>query len=384
MERTAAPVLLLATNAALAYTATRCLQDAGRPFRMLSHGRYVSARASRWCRGDTRFAPEALAGPGLADLVAGELQRHELAAVVPAGIAATLYLSRHKDALPPGTVFPVADHATLTTLNDKWAFHQLALRLGLPQPATFLLDSVDALDAVDLPGRVVAKPLAAEASQGVVVLDDVAALRRHVTAAAASDRLPLLVQDFVPGVDQGASALVDAGRIVAQRVQRGVAGQTLDYLDEPDIADVLRRIVEGTRFTGVLNVDFRRDSRDGSVVATEVNPRLFFTAHMMAWSGANLLALGLDLLERPDLPGDPSLVATRVLSPHEGTRAWLRRRPLNAPSRAMLRAEARDPLASAVRRAENALVHRWPAAGAWLVDEPPPLWAGSWDTPASA
>lgn len=96
------PVLVLATTASLAYSTARCLQDVGRPFRLLSRGRYGAARTSRWCSGGERFAQSGLDDDALACQVMEALKAHELVCVVPAGIDATLYLARHRELFAQG------------------------------------------------------------------------------------------------------------------------------------------------------------------------------------------------------------------------------------------------------------------------------------------
>ena len=369
---------MLATNAPLSYTATRCLQDAGRRFWLLGRGRYPAARASRWCLGQDRFAPEALADDGLARRIAAELEGRRLAAVIPVGIEATFYLAEHRTQLPEDKLFPLPEHALLSLLNDKWRFAELLDTLGLKQPQTHLVQAVQDLDSLPMRPPVVVKPLAAEGGQGVLVARDADALRQHVLDSAATGRLPLLVQEFVPGLDQGASALVDHGRVVACVVQRGTAGRSLEYVAEPDIAAVMTALCQATGYHGLLNLDFRRDERDGSLALLEANPRLFFTAHMATWSGTNLLNLGVRLIEEDCVPSDPVLPHTTVLNSVDGFRRILHYREMSDASQRMVRAELSDPVSSAVRRVEDYLTHKSPRLAARILDEPLTTWQGSW------
>lgn len=373
-------MLVVATNAALAFSTARCLQADDRPFHLLGRGRYLPAGSSRWCLGSGRFDAAGLADETVALQVRAMLREKHLACAIPAGIEATLYLAQHQHLFAPDELFPLASRELLDTLNDKWRFHQLLTSLGVRRPETFLVEHQDDLGMISAPPPYVVKPLSAEASQGVTIEPTLEALALRVADAASMGRLPLLVQEYIPGIEDGASALADHGTVLGCRVHRGQPGQSLVFLEDEAIIDVVERLVEATGFHGVLDLDFRRDARDGSVWTIECNPRLFFTVHMAAATGMNHVARGVALAAGHPGDADRSLVGTTVLNASDCLRAKLRRTPMSDASRNVLRAERADPLASVLRMVENVLLDRAPRLAARLIDEPAPVWSGTWNS----
>lgn len=351
-------VLLLASNPGLALAASRCLWDAGMTFQLVATGRYPSVRSMSNCVGSAVIDAGSLRTDD-PDLVASLRRAVEISprtVIVPAGLPATFFLSRNLDALPSRNVFPVSPYDVLTELDDKWRFGQLLGRLMQPHPETVLVSSVDEARAIPVEGKVVLKPLAAEGSLGVRIIESSDELVSAVAAIESAGLMPVLVQEFVPGDDMGVNVIADHGEVLGTRVQKFEADGRLSFLDRPDAVEIATSVVKETGAHGVFNFDLRRDAATDRLLMTECNPRIYATSHKSAYSGMNPVALGVELARSGRigvLPAEP----TEVLPPLRALRQVLRRRSdeVNPASMRGMRAEVGNPMSSALRLAEMKL-----------------------------
>jgi glutathione synthase/RimK-type ligase-like ATP-grasp enzyme len=119
--------------------------------------------------------------------------------------------------------FPTSSNEVLHLLHDKWQFHQLLKAHGLPAPRTILLQAkrdVFGQDVYSLQFPVVVKTLGMQAGEGVIRANHIHELANHVYGNHLLNSLPLLVQEFVPGLDAGFSLLAINGRIVTSLAQQ--------------------------------------------------------------------------------------------------------------------------------------------------------------------
>lgn len=122
---------------------------------------------------------------------------------------------------------------SLFFLNEKWA----PAELGPLFPRSLVSASVDRLAAfVSATGKCVLKPLYLAQSKGVEVLDartfSVGTVRDRVRLATEGERLPVIVQEFLPGIANGETRLwfVD-GKLLASVKKLPRAGETVIDMD---------------------------------------------------------------------------------------------------------------------------------------------------------
>lgn len=114
--------------------------------------------------------------------------------------------------------------------RDKSVLRAALHRQGVPQPRFAVVDrgGNDAREAVRAVGGlpVVCKPLHLSASQGVIRVDDAASLAEtleRVRRIACDENAPVLVEQYVPGVEVAVEALLHDGR-----------AEVLAVFDKPD------------------------------------------------------------------------------------------------------------------------------------------------------
>jgi D-aspartate ligase len=215
-----------------------------------------------------------------------------------------------------GRVYRVASSpwATTRVAYDKRETYERAARLGLAQPWTaFPADRADVahLDctfpAIIKPCiKPVANSLTAAKAWRVEDREDL--LRKYDAATALMDPGLLMVQELIPG--RGAhqlsfAALCRDGEIVAKVGARrlrqrpmdlGVASTYVETAHEPEAEAAARRLLSDLRFTGIVEVEFKRDPRDDIPKLLDINARIWGWHTLCERAGVNFPALWCDLL----------------------------------------------------------------------------------------
>ena len=213
------------------------------------------------------------------------------AVLIPCTDDAVLALSRVRDRLPPSLLHALPAADLVAALLDKERFHRLASENGLPVPRTLAVTrAVDArLAARELGFPCVLKPTlktrawSEAAGASVSVVRDAGDLERLLVAIDGLDQ-PFLLQEWVPGADTdmySRHAYVDRdGRTLLSCVARklrqwppGAGVTTLAVeIDAPEIEEPCARLLAGVGYSGLCELELKRDSASGRVVLIEANP----------------------------------------------------------------------------------------------------------------
>jgi D-aspartate ligase len=269
------------------------------PLPTLSHyvGRNLSWPGPDWS-GATAY---------LADLAA----RHRLEGWVlfAGGDAEVQFIAQNHNAL--GAVF------TLTTppwdvarfAIDKRAMNARAAALGLPHPQSRYPRSRDDLANLDLRFPVVLKPATCEGRSAFVNVkawraDDLRGLLARydkVEAIAGADRL--MVQELIPGDGRAQFSYaavwghgVPVGALVARRARQypvdfGFTSTFVETIDQPDVADAACRFLTSLDYSGLVEIEFKHDARDGAYKILDVNARTWTWIALGAAAGVDFAAL---------------------------------------------------------------------------------------------
>jgi predicted ATP-grasp superfamily ATP-dependent carboligase len=271
----------------------RSLGRAGIPVVVLTHDDQLLAVFSRYVRhrwvwpgGDeadrVRFLLDLATREGLKDW-----------ALLPTDDEAVTLVSRHHEVL--------AGHFRLTTppwdqlrwAVDKRLLHQLALRLGVDQPWTYLPWSRAELLGLDCPYPIIVKPARRERFNRLTAdkawrADDCRTLlERFDDACGLADPSDLLIQELIPGGSESQfsySALCVDGRPVATVLARrtrqfpmdfGRASTYVETVDEEALIEPSVHVLQALKFTGLVEIEYKRDPRDGRYKVLDVNPRVW-------------------------------------------------------------------------------------------------------------
>jgi predicted ATP-grasp superfamily ATP-dependent carboligase len=248
--------------------------------------------ASRYCSGKLDL-PNPIGDPGRhADCVRALVEDRGFATVLPADDYAVYALARSKDESEWPVSLPVPELASYMRSQDKFSAWRTALNIGLAAPKTMLADSVEmlreALAALTPP--YVVKLNRGNGSVGLLISDDVARIVENFhsypdVADDVFDFKRVLVQEYIPGETHDVGLLFNQGEPRAAFTSRriltypSVAGGGIynETTDRPDLREQAIAMLRELRWHGPAAVEFRVDSRDGSVKFIEVNGRLWGT-----------------------------------------------------------------------------------------------------------
>jgi D-aspartate ligase len=175
--------------------------------------------------------------------------------------------------------------------QDKRRLYALAEELGVPAPRTWCPATAGELTSSNLPFPVAIKPansalLQAVARRKAFVVRDVKELLatyRTVMRLVGSDGL--LVQEFIPGDgawqfsvgafcrDGDCLVALTARRRRQHPVDFGLSSSFVESVEVPELVPLARTLIGRMRLSGMVEVEFKRDPRDGQFKLLDVNPR---------------------------------------------------------------------------------------------------------------
>ena len=298
-------VLLGGTHSSLAIA--RSLKRTGVPVWFVTdaspltgYSRYVRS-AWRWTGANDETAVEVLL-----DLARScGLERPVL---VAAGDAEVRFAAQHFDRLNTAFRMMLQPWEALRWSADKTLAYRRATELGLHIPHDYAVRSATGLDALDLNFPVVLKPSMRIVENAFTRdkawrADDHASFKHlFERAAALVGEKNIVVQELVPGGSEtqlSYAGLWNDGKPVSWFTSQRTRQFPLEFshtstfvetLDAPDVVEAAHTFLTSTGHHGLVEVEFKRDSRDGKLKLLDVNPR--------PWSWFSLSdAAGLRLAE---------------------------------------------------------------------------------------
>jgi D-aspartate ligase len=275
-----------------ALAVVRSLGRRGVPVRVVRSDEHALASASR-------YAGPRLAWPGTGgesarvDYLCGLADREGLRGwvLIPTHDEEAALVARHHDALAERYRLTTPPWDTLRTAYDKRATHAAGERLGLAQPWTLFPGSAADLAEAESRLPVIVKP-AYKASANRLTVDKawraddrVTLRRRYDEACELVDPAILMIQELIPGdgdAQLSFAALCSDGEVLASITARrtrqfpmdfGRASTFVETIDDPAVEHDARRLLRAMRFTGLVEVEFKRDDRTGADLLLDVNPR---------------------------------------------------------------------------------------------------------------
>ena len=174
---------------------------------------------------------------------------------------------------------------------DKRRSYALAARAGVDPPRTFYPQDVDDLMRLEVDFPAILKPAikigwnAFIRAKAWKVRNRDEFLRRYREALLLIEPQSIMVQDLIPGGNENQfsyAALCRDGTplasLVARRLRQypvdfGRASSLVETIDLPEVESVARRLLSAMGLTGLVEVEFKRDPRDGNLKLLDINPR---------------------------------------------------------------------------------------------------------------
>jgi len=215
-------------------------------------------------------------------------------ALVPADEEPAALLARNRDALAARfRVTVLAPWERLRWAYDKRLTYRLAAECGVGHPRTWYPRGRDDVLAFEGSYPAVLKPAYRPElnrftlSKAWPAGDRQTLIARYDEASALIDPELIMIQELVPGGGEcqfSFAALCQDGRplasLVARRLRQWPAdfGRASTYVETvvaPDVSECARRVLAALRFDGLVEVEFKRDPRDGELKLLDINPRVW-------------------------------------------------------------------------------------------------------------
>ncbi len=213
-----------------------------------------------------RYAPPRVDEPGYVPFLAELVERHDVGAVVPLTDLdiEILAVARAEGALPALVPDPEIARATY----DKYETHQLLERLGLPSPDTVLPGEQPASYPV------MVKPRRGSGARSIHSARDA----REAAFFCEYVDEPVMVQRLMDGPEFSMDCLGDpTGRclnVIPRTMIESRGGESIKgtVVDDPELVDLGRRVMEALGVRGPCTVQAFRDRETGLGI-TDVNTR---------------------------------------------------------------------------------------------------------------
>jgi len=189
------------------------------------------------------------------------------------------------------------DWETIQWIYDKRLTYQRAAELGIDFPAGFQPNNLDEIEQLDCRFPVILKPAFRKSMDEFTLAkawkaenrEQLVALYKRASALIGSDIV--IVQEWIPGNGEeqfSYAALCDHGTPIASLVARRSRQHPIDFgrsstfvetIETNEVEELATRFLKSVAYTGVVEVEFKHDWRDGQYKLLDVNGR-FWT-----WNG---------------------------------------------------------------------------------------------------
>jgi predicted ATP-grasp superfamily ATP-dependent carboligase len=226
-------------------------------------------------------------------LAMGERHRLQGWALIPTGDETAAFIARHHAALTGRFTLTTPPWEVLRWAYDKRLTYELAAKVGIDCPQTFYPRSGDELSGCPCEFPAILKPATKEGFNRFTHarawrVDDRAQLRaRYEEASTLVDPETIMVQELIPGGGEAQfsyAALCANGKPIASMVVRrtrqypiefGRSSTFVEAIEQPEVEEPARSLLAALAITGLVEVEFKRDPRDGRFKLLDINPRVW-------------------------------------------------------------------------------------------------------------
>jgi len=229
-------------------------------------------------------------------------------------------VSTHHERLSGTFQLTVPPWEILQHAVDKRLMHEIADKVGVNHPKTIYPRSRDDLARSGLTFPVIVKPITREQFNKLTVdkawpaenMNSLVALYDEACRLLPPEKL--MVQEMIPGGGESQfsyAAVCKDGRplvsLVARRTRQfpidfGRASTFVETIDEPGVIEPSERLLAAVKYTGLVEVEFKRDPRTGEFKLLDINPRVWGWYSLCETAGVNFAYLLWLLYQGKPLP----------------------------------------------------------------------------------
>jgi len=217
----------------------------------------------------------------------------EKAILIPTSDELAVFVSRNSDALSSKFIFPSNDPELLEILISKERMHHLAIKHGVPTPATLfpicLDDVISYSEKVKFPVMlkgIHGNRLMDRTGKKMVITADKESLIDNYRELEDPENPNLMIQEYIPGDDDtififngyfdshsNCLAAFTGHKVRQYPVHVGCASLG-KCTWVPDVANLTTSFMKAIGYRGILDIGYRFDARDGKYKVLDINPRI--------------------------------------------------------------------------------------------------------------
>jgi predicted ATP-grasp superfamily ATP-dependent carboligase len=285
--------------------AVRSLGRRGIPVWVVQHGDQLVATLSRYNR-------RTLSWPShddeeMANFLVSLADREGIRdwVLFPTGDQAAALVARHHQALGQHFQLTTPPWEVLQWFYDKRLAYRLADRVGVDHPWTMCPANRDEVAASKCQFPVILKPaynsgfnrFTASKAWRVDSMEQL--LKGYDEARTLVGADNLMIQELIPGGGESQfsyTALCQEGQPIASLSARRVRQFPMDFgrastfvetIDDPLSSAAAERLLAALRYTGIVEVEFKRDPRDGKLKLLDINPRVWGWHSLCGFAGVD-------------------------------------------------------------------------------------------------
>jgi D-aspartate ligase len=230
----------------------------------------------------------------------------------PTGDEYVLFVSRNREELDEDFEIVMADRQVQEDLVSKSGLHEIAVRVGIPEPQTHIIKSPNELFYVseEIPYPCIIKPayskswhkpkIEALIGRKKVVKADTPEMLVYWHKKIASIEPEMIIQEIIPGGDDHLyyvpSYLDRNSRILGAFIGRKVrvnpihfgSASFVETICDPKLLELNRKLLHSVKYRGLVGVEFKLDPRDAKYKLIEVNARWGLWDGLGAYCGVDL------------------------------------------------------------------------------------------------
>jgi predicted ATP-grasp superfamily ATP-dependent carboligase len=232
------------------------------------------------------------------------IQDMKIDVLLATGTENTLLLAKHKERLLKLCKVPVENFEKMESIHDKYQAMKLCESIGVPIPETILIEGEQHISDIKegLRYPMVFKARLGASNEGVTVVQNSIELElafsdyhhQFSSKSAFSEgwEKPIL-QEYIPGELHDVTSYSEDGKPLALLSQKrlmtsplwGGSGIVNVTTNDERIKAYAAQIIESVSWDGILEFDFKIDSRSGEPRLIEMNPKIWGTTWLTISAG---------------------------------------------------------------------------------------------------
>lgn len=233
--------------------------------------------------------------------------KNKIDVILPTGTDYTLAVSEYKKRLSNLCAVPCENFEKMDYLHDKFNAMELCKSLGIPTPITLLIENQNTIERIKnkIQYPSILKSRKGAANDGVWLVHDAEELLNIYKENFAEDNSPNMnplgfskpiLQEYIPGElhDVTSFSIKGESKAVLSQIRLmtlplwgggGIVNKTTDNFDMKKNAI---KIIKQVEWDGILEFDFKIDSRDGVAKLLEINPKIWGSTWLTVKAGFNM------------------------------------------------------------------------------------------------